>query len=56
MLEANILQLGTEGVTVRDSEFRLRPSFFLRAKIQFIEIDKESRGRFTPPFVLMAPE
>ena len=28
MLEAKKLQLQTEGVTVRDSEFKLRPSFF----------------------------
>ena len=47
MLAANILQLETEGVTVRGSEFN--SGLFFGVKIQFVEAEKESRGRFTHP-------
>ena len=45
MLAANILQLGTAGVTDPDSEFD--SGLLFGAKIR-LEIEKENWGRFSP--------
>jgi hypothetical protein len=44
MLEANKLQLDTEGVTIRDSEFNFKHVLGDRAKLAFLE-SKNLAGR-----------